>query len=378
MKLIVDENIVLGKEAFETFGTVVYKNGRNITNNDLLIADALIVRSITNVNEELLNKTNIKFVGTATIGTDHIDLNYLENKNIQFSSAAGCNAYSVAEYVFSAILYITNKHNYNLANMSIGVVGYGNIGTKVVKIAKALGMKVVINDPPLERKGEQNFFSTLEDALKCDIITFHVPLNLEGIDKTVHLLNKERLKILNANAILINSSRGPVVDNYELMQKLKTEKNFHTVLDVWETEPKFNVELYKLIDIGTPHIAGYSFEGKINGTKIIYDSLSKHLKTPIVWKPILNKVVDNKIEILENERIAQILQKLFNKSYQVIDDDMLLRKSVGFSTEERIKHFDFLRKNYRVRRELNNFEVVIKNKNKELQNLLNVLRVKLI
>ena len=376
MKLIVDENIVLGKEAFEAFGEVVYKNGRNITNNDLLKADALIVRSITNVNEKLLNRTNVKFVGTATIGTDHIDLNYLKNKNIKFSSAAGCNSYSVAEYVFSAILYIVNKHNYNLTNLSIGVIGYGNIGTKIVKIAKALGMKVVINDPPLERKGEQNIFLPFEEALKCDIITFHVPLNLVGIDKTVHLLNKDRLEILKSNAILINSSRGPVIDNYALKQKLKTKNQFHTVLDVWETEPNFDVELYKLIDIGTPHIAGYSFEGKINGTKIIYDALSKHLKTPIIWKPILNKVVDNKIEILENENVTQILQKLFNKSYKVIDDDVLLRKSVDLSAQERIKHFDFLRKNYRIRRELNNFEVVIKNKNKELKKLLNVLRVK--
>ncbi|MBU0474723.1 MAG: 4-phosphoerythronate dehydrogenase [Bacteroidetes bacterium] len=375
MKLIVDENIVLGKEAFESFGQVVFQNGRAITNHCLKNADVLIVRSITDVNEKLLKETNVKFVGTATIGTDHIDLDYQKKNSIQFSSAAGCNSFSVAEYVFSAISHLVIKHNLNLSNMSIGVVGYGNIGTKVVKIAKALGMKVIINDPPLERISNQNIFSPLEDVLKCDIITFHVPLNLDGIDKTVHLLNEQNLSNLKENTILINSSRGPVVDNNALKMRLKLKNNIHTVLDVWETEPNFDIDLFKLVEIGTPHIAGYSYEGKINGTKIIYDALSNYLKTPATWKPNFDKVVDNKIEISDNENFVQIIQKLFNKSYKIIDDDSLMRKVFDFAEDERGKHFDMLRKTYRKRRELNNYEAIIKTENSELLNLLKVLRI---
>ena len=341
----------------------------------MLDADVLIVRSITNVCEELLKNTKVKFVGTATIGTDHIDLDYLKEKKIQFSSAAGCNSYSVAEYVFSAITHFANKYNFNFYEKSIGVIGYGNIGTKVVKIAKALGMKVIINDPPIERNSKENIFSSLEEALKCDIVTFHVPLNIDGIDKTVHMLNKKNIDLIKENAILINSSRGPVVSNEALKQKLKTKNNINVVLDVWETEPNFDFELLGLVEIGTPHIAGYSFEGKVNGTKIIYDALSDYFKTKKIWKPIFEKVIDDKIDVSDNEIEVHVLQKLFNKSYKIMDDDLLMRKSNGLSDVDKSTHFDYLRKNYRTRRELNNFEVVLNSDNEKLRKLLNVLRI---
>lgn len=377
MKLIVDENIVLGKEAFSLLGETTFVGGREITNQILLDTDILIVRSITKVNKELLKNTKVKFVGTATIGTDHIDLKYLEENNIEFSSAAGCNSYSVAEYVFSAITYFGNKYNFDLAEKSIGVVGYGNIGTKVAKIANAIGMKVFINDPPVERYSSEKIFSPLEEALKCDIITFHVPLNKDGIDKTVHLLDEKNLSLIKDNAILINSSRGPVVSNQDLKERLKEKNNIHTVLDVWETEPNFDYELFGLVEIGTPHIAGYSFEGKINGTKIIYDALTDYLKIPNTWKPIFDAVVDNKIDISENNNYSKVFSYLFEKSYKIIEDDFLMRKSESLSAEERGKYFDSLRKNYRIRRELNNFEAILKSDDSKLKNVLDVLRIKL-
>lgn len=376
MKLVVDENIVQGKEAFAPLGEVTFLNGREITNEVLLDADVLIVRSITNVNETLLKNTKIKFVGTATIGTDHIDLNYLNENSIRFSSAAGCNSYSVAEYVFSAITYFAIKYNFELSEKSIGIVGYGNIGTKIVKIANELGMKVVINDPPLERNLDENIFSPLEETLKCDIITFHVPLNLEGRDKTLHLLNEKNIKLIKNGAIIINSSRGPVVSNQALKLRLKEKNDIHAVLDVWEEEPNYDVELFNLAEIGTPHIAGYSFEGKVNGSKLIYDALSDYLKTEKTWKPFLEKVVDSKFLVSEEMSNSQILQKLFDKSYKIVDDDFLMRQSLGLLETEKVKHFDSLRKNYRKRRELNNFEVGLKSDNNKLKKLLKVLRIK--
>ncbi len=375
MKLVIDENIVQAREAFKDFGETTFLNGREITNDVLLDADVLIVRSITKVNEGLLKNTKVKFVGTATIGTDHIDQDYLQKNNIAFSSAAGCNSYSVTEYVFSAITHFANKYNFNISDKSIGVVGYGNIGTKIVKIAKTLGMTVVINDPPLERKSKENIFSSLEEALGCDIVTFHVPLNKDGIDKTVRLLNEKNINLIKDNAILINSSRGPVVCNKILKERLEKKNNIHAVLDVWETEPNFDSELFELLEIGTPHIAGYSFEGKLNGTKIIYDALSDFLKTEKTWKPLLERVKNNRINILDNETEAEFFQKLFNKSYNIMDDDLSMRKSIGMSDAEKSKHFDSLRKNYRKRRELNNFKVVLDSDNEKLKTLLNVLRI---
>jgi erythronate-4-phosphate dehydrogenase len=375
MKIIVDENIPLGKEAFENIGEVELHGGRNINNSIVKNADALVVRSITKVNKELLENSSIKFVGTATIGTDHINEEYLAKSGVAFSSAAGCNSYSVTEYVFSAITYFAEKYNFDISEKSIGVIGYGNIGTKIIKVANALGMKSVINDPPLERDSNSNVFSSLEEALKCDIVTFHVPLNKDGIDKTVHLLNDENINLIKDDAILINASRGPVVSNNALKKRLQKKNNLHTVIDVWETEPNFDSELLQLIEIGTPHIAGYSFEGKVNGTTMIYEALSDFLKTPKTWKPILDKVSSNEITIEKEESTLAIFKKLFNKSYNVIDDDAMLRESVNFTDEKKSKHFDLLRKKYRRRRELNNFKAIMNFENNELKNLLTVLRV---
>jgi len=378
MKIVVDENIPFGREAFENFGEVELRNGREINSSSCKNADALIVRSITKVNEELLQNTSVNFVGTTTIGTDHIDQDYLKNNNISFSSAAGCNAYSVTEYVFSALSYFANKHNLNLSQLSIGVVGFGNIGKKVVAVAEALEMQVVVNDPPLQRTTNERHFSTLDEALKCDIVTFHVPLNKSGIDKTTHLLRQENISIIKEDAILINSSRGPVVSNEVLKKRLEEGKNIRTVLDVWETEPNYDSELLKLVKIGTPHIAGYSYEGKVNGTTIIYNALGNHLDVDTNWKPKLAEVVNNRIECIGSETEEELLLNVFNKSYKIIEDDKLLREGLSFLNDERFGHFDKLRKNYKIRRELNNFEVPLNSENEKLKNLMKVLRIKLI
>jgi len=377
MKIIVDENIPFGREAFENFGEVKLFNGREIDSSNCKNVDALIVRSITKVNEELLNNSKVKFVGTTTIGTDHIDQNYLSKSNIDFSSAAGCNSYSVAEYVFSSLSIIVNNKNLNFNKLSIGVVGYGNIGKKVVSIAEALGMHVVVNDPPLQRTTNQRNFSTLEEALKCDIITFHVPLNKSGIDKTIHLLNEENINLIKEEAILINSSRGPVVSNEALKIELENRNNISTVFDVWETEPNYDSELLKLVSIGTPHIAGYSYEGKVNGTVMIYNALSKHLGVNPNWKPNLEEVVNNKIESVGIDTEENLLLKIFGKSYNIIEDDTLLRVGLNLPLNKKSEHFDRLRKKYKIRRELNNFEISLNSENEKFKNLLKVLRIEL-
>src|ERR1035437_2481819 len=249
MKIIADENIIFVEEAFSGLGDVHLYSGREITNALLKDADVLLVRSITDVNANLLEGTSIKFVGTATIGTDHIDNEYLADNGICFTDARGCNSDAVAEYVFTALLNISNEQNFTLKGKSIGVVGVGNIGSRIVRLAGALGMKVLQNDPPLKRKTGNKQFLNIKDLMGVDIITFHVPLNLQGEDRTYHLFDYDKINSLKDGAIIINASRGPVIENNSL-DKLIGEKKFTAVLDVWENEPVINMSLLQKIKFG--------------------------------------------------------------------------------------------------------------------------------
>ena len=213
MKIICDENISFAEAAFTQFGKVELLQGRKINNAALHKADVLIVRSITRVDKSLLDNTNIKFVGTATIGTDHVDINYLNKKNIKFTDAAGCNSDAVAEYLFTALFRILVDKNISLKHKSIGVIGVGNIGSRVVKLARAAGLEIIMNDPPLQRKTSNKDYAPLEEALQADIVTFHVPLTLDGKDKTIHLLDQKKIKSMKDGIILINASRGTVMEN---------------------------------------------------------------------------------------------------------------------------------------------------------------------
>ena len=373
LRLIVDENIAFADKAFDQFGKVNLMPGREINNSALKDTDVLIVRSITNVDKDLLKNTPVKFVGTATIGTDHIDLDYLKGKNIFFADAKGCNAYSVAEYVLACLLNLSVKFDFSLKDKSIGIVGVGNVGSKVAAFAEALGMTVLLNDPPLKRKGDKSNFVELDEIFKCDIVTLHTPLNLDGIDKTYHLFNNDNLNKLKDGAILINSSRGAVINNLDLLTAIE-KKNLKVVLDVWENEPDINIELVKYVLIATPHIAGYSYEGKVNGTKIIYESLCEYLgedKTikfdlPIPKEPTLIFNNSNKLETGLNDLISTI--------YSIQEDDNRMRKIIEMEKEDRMKYFDLQRKNYPRRREFNNYTIESSNLSKSMQDVLKKLR----
>lgn len=375
MKLTVDENITLAREAFSGFGELRLMNGRAISNSELSDTDILIVRSITQVNEELLRKSKVKFVGTATIGTDHIDLNYLSKNGIAFADAKGCNADSVAEYVFTALLKVASQENISLEGMTIGVVGIGNIGSRIVRLAESLGMIVLKNDPPLERKGVGDNYVSLDEILEANIITFHVPLNLEGIDKTFHLINRSNLQKIKPGTILINTSRGPVIDNTALLKETE-KKNFKLILDVWEGEPAININLLNETKVGTAHIAGYSYEGKANGTKMIYDSLCKFLNVQPNWQPKLPEIPNNEWKIPEAKTDEEKLHKLFKSVYNIERDDLLLRKISEYGLNEHRNYFDKLRKEYPVRREFSNYIVKISDKELEFKSLLESFRFK--
>jgi len=355
MKIVADENIPFVKECFSSAGDCLITGGRRITPEILKDADVLLVRSTTKVGEELLDGTNVKFVGTATIGFEHIDLDYLAAKKIGFASAPGSNANSVAEYIVSALLNLADKYKFDVTQKSIGIVGVGNVGSRVEKKAKALGMKVVLNDPPLKRKTGYEKYQPIEEIFDCDIVTLHTPLITEGIDKTYHLADEKFFKSLKKDAIFINSSRGRVHETAALKKAITTAKIKAYVLDVWENEPNIDTELVKMVDFGTPHIAGYSYDGKVTGMIMIYDAFCKHfgIKTKFTIRNFLPKA--------DVERIVDMpLPAAVNTLYDIKRDDENLRRIINEQAEKRGAYFDALRKNYPVRREFQNTVVAVK------------------
>lgn len=377
LRIIIDENIALAQQAFKQFGQVILLPGNKISNKELKKADILIVRSVTKVDKNLLKDAPVKFVGTATIGTDHIELDCLNNNNITFADAKGCNAYSVAEYVVTALLDLATKFNFKLKEKKLGIIGVGNIGGKVTKFAEALGMTVLLNDPPLQRIGDKRKFVQLDEIINSDIITLHVPLNKAGIDKTLHLFDKELLKKLNDNTILINTSRGAVIDNSKLSEIVK-EKNFKVVLDVWENEPNVNIDLLNNVVIGTSHIAGYSWEGKINGTLMIYNALCNFLAVEKSFKPEEKYIANREIDLIESQSIEQTLNELISKVYNIKKDNKLMKQMVNKSKDEQSLYFSGLRKNYPIRREFSNYTIKMFKDNSEIKKILEQFRFKLI
>ncbi|MFN3873943.1 MAG: 4-phosphoerythronate dehydrogenase [Ignavibacterium sp.] len=375
MKIIIDENIAFAKEAFSLFGDVVLLPGREITNETLKDADVLIIRSVTDVNEKLLSSTSVKFVGTATIGTDHIDLNYLHSHNICFADAKGCNAYAVAEYFLTALLKVCSDENISLQNKSIGVIGVGNVGSKVARFSELLGLKVLKNDPPLQRINPDEKFYSLDEVLQCDIVTLHVPLTLEGEDKTYHLLNEENLERLKDDSILINTSRGSVIDN-QALRKVINQKKLKVILDVWENEPDLDLSLLERVKIGTPHIAGYTLEGKVNGTIMIFDALNKFLGTDYKFDFNLPEVRNNLLSYSKDDFDEEELNNLLIRIYDIDSDNLQMKKMLYFNRQDRIKYFDNLRKYYPLRREFNNY--LIQTNSDKMKEILKGLRFKII
>jgi erythronate-4-phosphate dehydrogenase len=359
MNILADENMPLAKELFSEFGNVILKPGRTITPSDLKDIDLLLIRSVTKVNEDLIKEANnLKFIGTATAGFDHVDTELLTKKNILFSNAQGCNKISVGEYVLSSIMYLTHKFDLNLQNMSIGIIGAGATGSEVIKRANTLGLKVVISDPPLKETNKPQYkeYCNFEECLKCDIVSFHVPLIKEGKHKTFHMLNKEMLDkyFSNNTKYLINASRGEVFDDLALVDTMKNNKNLHLVKDVWEDEPNILAkELINLALITTPHIAGYSYEGKCRGTYLLYLKLCEMLNhTPRAFSSLLKEPEISQITISDTELNYDLIRRIVHLVYDVRRDSDTFR--LKFTTAE---SFDALRKNYRERRELSSLKV---------------------
>lgn len=399
MKIVADPNIPFVREAFSALGEIQFVAGRQINASAVRDADMLLVRSVTSVNAALLDNSKVRFVATATIGTDHVDQAHLYERGIGFASADGSNANSVAEYVVTAMLEIAHRNQFRLRDKALGVVGVGNVGRRVVRYAEALGMRVLQNDPPRERAevGRDSVhdtragrrarlegdgqpgglslpqFVSLERLLaEADIITLHVPLTRVGQasrlpdflpeDATFHLFDKDILAALELRKpILINTARGAVVDNQALLKAIDGQRISAAVLDVWENEPNISPELLDVTDLGTPHIAGYSFDGKVNSTRMIYRAACEFFKLNATWQPQLPPPPVPQLEVAAapGENDEDVLRRAIKRIYDITADDAALRKSIRASDSIGAS-FDKLRAEYPVRREFFNTELTLR------------------
>jgi erythronate-4-phosphate dehydrogenase len=361
MKIIADENIPFVAKCFSSIGEVTVVPGRQITPR--AVADADLVRSITCVDSNLLTGSKVRFVGTATIGFEHIDAEYLSKNNIGFASAPGSNANSVAEYLVAALLSVGKKYKIELEGKSIGIVGAGNVGSRVEKKSKALGMKVYLNDPPLQRQTGDPKYLPIEELYGCDFITLHTPLTFEGIDKTFHLADERFFKSLKTGCVFLNTARGGVVDTNALKAAIKSGKLGAVVLDVWENEPNIDTELLRIVDLSTPHIAGYSLDGKIAGMIMIYNATceyfgieSKYSIEDFLPDPDVKQIELDAKSGSEQELLRQTVQQI----YCINRNDFNTREIAMVAPDKRGKFFDDLRKDYPQRREFQNTQVVLK------------------
>jgi len=360
LKIIADRNIPQVDKAFAHIGELQLVDGRQLNAEQLADAQILLVRSVTKVNRRLLEHSAIRFVGSATIGTDHVDLAYLQQQGIVFSNAPGCNATSAAEYVVSAVLHFTRTRQIQTAGLKVGVVGYGNVGSRVMARLSALGCELMVYDPPREQQFHDREYVSWEQIQTADIVTAHVPLTKTGDYPTYHMFDAAFFSSLKEHALFINTSRGAAVDEAALKQVKATGKSLHLILDVWQHEPTIDLELLQQTLIATPHIAGYSAEGKHRGLEMVYQAACQFLEVEPQWSladalPSYSFVIEPDLTMDD----MALVRSLVKMAYDIETDDNAMRKLLEMAAEQRGGWFDSLRKNYPVRREFAYYRVLV-------------------
>lgn len=345
MKIIADKNIPFLKGTAESFGDVTYLAGQDFTKENIKDADTLIVRTVTHFGQENLENSSVRLICSATIGYDHIDTEYCKHHGIEWHNAPGCNSGSVQQYIASALITIARQKGFSLQGKTIGIVGSGNVGNKVAYIAEILGMRVLKNDPPREDAEQSNDFVDLETVKKeADIITFHTPLIRSGKYPTFHLADEHFFETLGKKPIIINSARGAIIDTRAIKNAIRDNLISGVIIDCWENEPEIDQEYMRRVDIATPHIAGYSADGKANATRMSLQSLARYWQLPekpiddITAPTIENSIIDYS-QLKSKNRVEDIIIQTYNP---LEDCERLLNNPEQFSS---------LRGNYPLRRE---------------------------
>lgn len=357
MKVIIDDKIPYIKGVLEPFAKVEYLPGKLTTAEIVKDADAIITRTRTKCNAAILEGSSVKMIATATIGYDHIDTDYCKKTGIEWKNAPGCNSWSVNQYIMAALHTLAKAKNLTLSDLTIGIIGAGNVGSKVARSCEIIGMNVLVNDPPRQRKeGNAGFSSLAEIQKKADIITFHTPLTRKGIDKTFHQANEKFISNCKEGLIFINASRGEVMDTEAIKKALNSEQIAEAIIDCWENEPTIDLDLLNKAFITTPHIAGYSKDGKANGTSMSVQAISRKFRLGIDdWQcnnvelpPVTEFSIDGK-----DKSEQQIISEAILFTYPILEDTAQLKKSPDT--------FEKQRGDYPVRREFPVFTIHPKN-----------------
>jgi len=364
--LIIDDHIPFIRGVLEPYARVVYVKGGVITHDLAREADGVIIRTRTTCDARLLKGTNIKFIATATIGYDHIDTDFCRQNGIAWHHAPGCNASSVNQYIASVLASLSLRHDLSLNGKRIGIIGAGHVGTRVASLAKILGMVTLLNDPPRARTEGPGGFVSLEEIMEtADIITFHVPLNLGGPDRTYHLAGMDFFQKLIKKPYIINTSRGAVVDTGSVKEAIRQGMISGYIADVWENEPYPDIELLNMTEIATPHIAGYSIEGKANGTAACVRAAGRFFGFgldewyPPILPPPANPIIQ---PAAEDKSPEQIVLNAVLSAYDVMMDDNAFRKNP--------ENFEELRNHYPTRREFEAFTINLKNPSPSIVEIL--------
>jgi len=359
VKILADQNIPHVADAFADLGEVRLMPGREIRREHLFDCRCLISRVVTRVDEKLLNGTAVEFVGTASIGTDHIDLDYLHESNIDYSNAAGCNAEAASEYVVSGLFALSRRRNFDPLKLKAGIVGFGNVGSRLCQKLRILGIEYLVCDPPLQESTDSDQeFVDLDNILReCNFISLHVPLTSIGRHPTFHLMNAARLQSLSDNCLLVNAARGEVLDNQALLAVLKERKDLTVFLDTWEREPLVSRELLQLVDLATPHIAGYSVEGRLRGTQMVLDAACKHFKRSSSWHVSQQFPADRLLALHATDSISSAWHDLFSRHFDIWPDHEAFTAGSHLDEKSFARHFDQLRRVYPDRLEYGRFIV---------------------
>lgn len=352
MKLVVDANIPAAERCFGHLGSLTRVPGREINAAHLQDADALIVRSITQVNEQLLAGSAVGFIGTCTIGTDHIDHAALAQRDIAFASAPGCNAEAVVDYVLSSLLTLAERDGWLLSERTVGIVGVGNVGRRLQARLTAMGVETLACDPPRAAEEPDKGFHSLDALIdRCDVLCLHTPLTQTGPHATYQLLNAQRIEELAPGCVLLNAGRGDCVDGLALRSRLAGKGDISAILDVWEEEPGIDAGLRDLVSLATPHIAGHSLDGKLRGTWMIEQALARHCGQPseLTFADICPPPALASLNLQHALPPEDALRLCMRAVYDVRrDHDALQRQTLHHGMRQ---GFDDCRANYPLRRE---------------------------
>ncbi|MBB3188310.1 4-phosphoerythronate dehydrogenase PdxB [Microbacter margulisiae] len=354
MKIVIDDKIPYIKGAFEEKAEVIYLPGSKTTPDIVKDADVLVTRTRTICNEKLLSGSSVKFIATATIGFDHIDIDYCATHGIQWTNAPGCNSKSVEQYIASVLMVLATKKNLQLKELRMGIVGVGNVGKKIARLCDLLGMKVLLNDPPRERTEGSSGFVSLQTVMEeADIITLHVPLNMKGEDATYHLADEPFFAKLKRQPVLINSCRGEVVETEAVKTAIAQQQISSFVCDCWEHEPGIDLDLLSQTELATPHIAGYSKDGKALGTQMSVHAVNTFFNLGLNdWQPSGVEKPQNPVIEINGSGLTeqQILAKAILATYDIRQDDATFRNNTA--------QFEQLRGDYPTRREFPAYTII--------------------